>query len=134
MSGYANAEPLLADDRVGKIGDRLRLIYPDLPVETQFVTAVIEPPYRASNGGKAYTETRWPAAQFMVLGPHPRPIQKKYGYLQASVATLYRAAWDASEKERSHFVATDDDPAYRIFRGLAVQFLAQRRSLLQIIN
>lgn len=130
---YANAEPLLDDARVGRIGDRLRLIYPDLPVETQFVTAVVEPPYNASSGGSVYVETRWPAAQFIVLAPHPRPLQRRYGTQQASVATMYKAAWDADEKERKHFVTTDEDPAYRIFRALTVQFITNRRSLLQII-
>lgn len=130
---YADAEPLLDDSRVGRIADRLRLIYPDLPYETQFATAVIEPPYNAARGDERYIETRWPAAQFIVVAPHPRPLQRKFGTQQASVATMFKAAWDADDRARKHYVATDEDPAYRIFRALTVQFISNRRSLQQII-
>lgn len=134
MTGYADAQPLLDDSRVGKIADRLRLEFPDIPYETQFVTAVIEPPYNAHNGTEQYREERWPAFQFMVLSPHPRPLQRKRGMLHAKVATGFKAAWDEQEAERKHYVTADEDPAYKIFRALAWSFIQERRSLLQITN
>jgi hypothetical protein len=107
-------EPLLTDERVGKIVELLRIAYPQLPVDTEFFSFVV-PPQTVEKDGQ---EIEIPAqAVFALKGPHPRGTFDQFykdKELMSNTACWLRV-WEHEERQRLHYVSGRDDPAWGPF-------------------
>lgn len=117
MTTAVDAEPLLPDQRVKRIADRLMLRFPELPGSTEFVTA-----------------QRGPQFQFVVMCDYPRPHLAAMGTKLAMTAKGQVAGWREAEAERKRFVSGDEDPAYPVFAGLAWALVKKLRDMRSMIN
>lgn len=127
-------EPFLSDQRVGKVAEQLIEENPIL-VEygTDFATAIIEPPWHGTLPSGYNGWTMNPVVQFIMISDHPRPIQKKQGARHGTTATIWPAAFEEADKERSHYVDGRLSPEENIFRGMLKKHLEEMASLKSII-
>lgn len=148
---YADFEPLLTDERVGRIAELLLMAYPGLGQDAEIFTFVVEPqtvPHR----GRRFPHERGCAvarqgecdcgpytvpeqAVFAIRTPHPRagfdPIYR--GRQLMSQAAMLRSVWDAAEKRNKHFVSTREDPAWAPFQITAQNHLRQMKDYRELI-
>lgn len=120
-------EPLIRDQELWKIQDRVMAQFPELPSSTRMWTAIL--------GSKI---------KFAVDAPHPK--QAEYValglQLQPGKQMLLReqmdgdlAAWREYEKERKHYAGHNQpDMEYQIFRKLASDLSDQISTLKSIID
>ena len=130
-------EPFLSDQRVGPVAERLIEEFPVLvEYNTDFATAIIEPPWHGilPEGNTAWTTHE--VVQFFIVSDHPRPIQKRQGARHMTSATIWPAAFELADKDRAHFVTGSDrlSPEETIFRGILTKHLADMESLKSIIS
>ena len=129
-------EPYLSDQEVSSVATR---IIDENPVlqrhNTDFVTARIEPPWHGLRPDGRTGWTTRPVVQFIAVSDHPRPLQRKYGFRHATVASAWEMAYEDAVKEYKHKVHGDQvTPLERIFRGVAQRHIEELESLSSIIN
>ncbi len=121
---YANAAPLLTDDRLAQIEERVRHAYPTLPDESIFVSAVVENPLGALEG------------HFLMFAPDPSDYRHENVRTQATLSvkgTVKMRDWEASEAERKRFVGKPD-PAYGFYAVMARDMVEKIDNLKAIID
>lgn len=120
-------EPLLPDDRVGRIAEMLQLAVPGLPRDAEVFTFVV-PPQAVQERGERFPHERGcrpeqgcdcgpytvpEQAVFAIRTPHPRTWDPVYrGKTLMSQAGMLRSVWEAQEKRNKHFVSPREDPAF----------------------
>lgn len=143
-------EPLLPDERVGKIADLLRLAFPALGSDAEVFTFVV-PPQRVEQRGKRFPHesncgvrrdrdcdcgpyTVPEQAVFAIRTPHPRTWDPVYkGKQLMSQAGMLRAVWEAQEKQHRHYVSPREDPAWAPFVITAREHLRKVRDFSELI-
>lgn len=128
-------EPLLPDDRVGKIAELLNIAFPTLR-GSDFFTFVVPPQLVLRNKPGIPHERGCPTpatqaisdcdcgpflvpeqAVFAVRSDNPRasfdPVYRGKQFMTTS--GMWRSVWDREEKARKHYVSTRDDPAWGPF-------------------
>lgn len=143
-------EPLLPDDRVGKIAELLLVAYPALGAEAEVFTFVVpeqriedrnskpvphEPgcPRGANCGCGPYTVPE--QAVFAIRTPHPRATFDSFyrGKTLMSNAGMLRQVWDREETARRHYVSPREDPAWAPFDITAREHIRKTASLKALI-
>lgn len=127
-------EPYLSDERVGRVASKLYEEFPKLSEwNTDFATGRIEPPWHGQlpEGSVGWATT--PVVQFIVVSDHPRPIQRKMGVRHATTGTIWPGAFEAADKEESHYVVGEKASAEeRIFRAVLSRHLWEMDRLSRI--
>jgi hypothetical protein len=146
-------EPLLPDDRVGKIADLLRIRYPDLR-DAEFFSFVVPPQVVDDRRSMKHAphERGCPfergTVNDCVCGPLDIPEQAVFGIRQtphpsrdpvykgkALVTTeaTWLKTWDAEARKRKHFVSALEDPAMEIYRIAAAAHVEKAEGYRQLI-
>jgi hypothetical protein len=124
----ADLEPLLTDDRVGKIHDLLWMAYPMLPVDTDVISFMV--PEQESNTG-----TIPPQAVFALVSDNPRqsfdPLYR--GKREMTTAGIPFVVWESDQKMRGHFVSGREDPAFKFYNYAARIHLRKLQDLRELI-
>lgn len=132
IAGQGDFEPLLSDDRVGKITGMLRVAYPQLPPDIE-VFSFIVPPQVVERDGE---EHKIPAqAVFALKSSHPRATFDKFytdKELMSNTAT-WMAVWEAEARQRAHYVSTQEDPAWGPFNIAARNHLRAIKNMKELI-
>ena len=127
-------EPYLSDERVGRVAEKLGQEHQRLEDwNTDFVTAIIEPPWHGQlpEGNVGWATT--PVVQFIVVSDHPRPIQKRMGVRHATTGTIWPKAFEEADKEESHYVVGEKQSVEeRIFRAVLARHMWEMDRLSRI--
>lgn len=140
-------EPLLSDERVGKIAELLRVAFPALGSDAEVFTFVV-PEQTVAERGRRYPHERGctgvdcqcgpftvpEQAVFAIRTPHPRFWDSVYkGKTLMSQAGMLRSVWEAQEKQHRHYVGPRDDPAWNVFLITAQNHLKKTRDYSELI-
>ena len=154
-------EPLLPDDRVGRIAEMLRFAVPSLPRDAEVFTFVVPPQVVRNRGDRFPHERGCPyavgpdgdigghpydiecdcgpftvpeQAVFAIKTDHPRTWDPMYqGKKLMSQAGMLRSVWEAQEKHNRHFVSPREDPAFNVFLITARQHVKKIRDYRELI-
>lgn len=132
----ASEEPLLDDERLWPIVDRLKAEYGRSKLEDSEFVTFIQPAKQTTVTTEVGIQVpTWvPAmAVFAVLTPNPRPLAKAAGAKVMTHGTAALEDWRASETERGHYVDGRRDPAHEIFRGVVREHLRILENLRSMI-
>lgn len=121
-ASLADAEPLLTDERVGRIEGTIRREFPGLPDMAAFATCIVQPPPTEDQWGLVYPSP--PEAWFVISGPWPKEPEKSLGMWYQDIGRTPLDKWRAYEAESKHYVDGREDAALRWFRIAARNFLA----------
>lgn len=111
MSGYADWDVLLSDDRVTTIERALRKARPDLPAESVLITFVQPELDTIHNGEQVHVK---PLAVFAIITPDPRHPETN----KMTQGAMDLAEWRAKDRTWKTFVG-QRDPAIGAFRHIA---------------
>lgn len=151
-------EPLLSDERVGKIAELLRIAFPALGSDAEVFTFVVpeqrvEGPRRTrfphERGCKYPNGDDWDnyypdcdcgpytipeQAVFAIRTRHPRSWDPVYGdKTLMSQAGMLRSVWEAQEKQHRHYVGPREDPAWSVFVITAQNHLRKTKDYKELI-
>jgi hypothetical protein len=128
----------LNDSRVEPVKERIYARFPALfEAGTELVTIRHEPPFTGQLPDGQMGTAGAPVLQFLLVSPHPRPVQRRMGVQHVSVATLWERGWEDAEREHrgGHYNGQGHtDPLEVIFMGLALKHNEDLASLKQIMN
>lgn len=128
----ADWEPLLSDDRVGKIADLLFIAFPELPRDTEVFTFVVPAQALVRNNEELFIPEQ---AVFALKSANPRAGWDAVyrGKQIMSTSGMWRSTWDNETKMRSHYVSTREDPAFAPFAIAARSHVTKIRGYRDLI-
>ena len=125
-------EPLLPDDRVGRIAELLLIAMPDLPKDTDVFSFVVPVQIVPNEDGEPRIIPE--QAVFAVKAKNPRTWDKVYqGKEVMSSSGMWKSVWDREEKDRKHYVSTREDPAWSPFYIAAAELVRKLKGYKEII-
>lgn len=132
----ATDEPVIPDDRLWPIVDRLKAEFGRTKLEeTEFLTFVQPAKKTTARTESGLEVPTWipEMAVFAVISPNPRPYARTLGAKVMTHGTAALEDWRESERERGHYVDGRRDPAHEILRGVVREHLRVMTNLREMI-
>lgn len=120
-----DAEEVISDLRLSVVLDRLHVLHPDLPDDTDMATFIQPPKFIPAKNGWTY-----PMAVFLVVSDNP----KYPGHRVATHGTVALMHFRQSEKVSKHYVRNGKDVDLEVFKPIVRRHLQTLRNLRDLIH